>query len=165
MAYRFTGHARVNPTNPRAFGICDRCGFLNNLENLGYQHEWRGSRLMNIRLRVCPRCTDRPFIFNKPIIYPPDPVPVLDPRPQNFTVANSGSPFTPPLPWPVQPLGPPIPGPDYLTDDDGNVLTTDGDYPLVTNDSPPQPPPTPVYVTPPLPPLPPEIEEGGFSEP
>ncbi len=69
--------------------------------------EWRGPRLMNIRLRVCPKCTDVPFIFAKPIIYPPDPMPVYDPRPENFTNANLGSPVVP-LPWPVQPIGPPV---------------------------------------------------------
>lgn len=31
--------------------------------------------------KVCNRCLDKPFIFNKPIILPPDPVPVKDPRP------------------------------------------------------------------------------------
>lgn len=151
---------------------------------------------------------DVPFIFNKPIIYPPDPVPVSDPRPQNFTIANAGGGLTPevltyhyltddagnilyddagnpiplttdeppihaagcfqlpgppmpapqPLPWPVYPIGPPIPCPTYLTDDNGNVLYGDNGYPLVTDDSAPQPPPIPVFVTPPLPPLPPEIE-------
>lgn len=136
-----------------------------NLNRLNYQFDWRGPKLANLRLRVCPPCTDRASIWLKPIIYPPDPVPVLDPRPQNFTIANNGSPFIPPLPWPTQPLGPPIPGPYYLTDDDGNILYDDGGHPLVADNSPPQPPPFPVYVTPPLPPLPTDIEEGGFSEP
>jgi len=56
---------------------------------------------------------DKPFIFNKPIIYPPDPVPIVDPRPENFTNVNNGSPVTP-LPWPVQPIGPPVPSPPTL---------------------------------------------------
>src|SRR5216684_3325594 len=105
MSWRFTGKARVSPTRPQAFGVCDRCSGWFNLVDLHYQFEWRGPRLMNIRLRVCDRCYDKPFIFNKPIIYPPDPVPVFDPRPENFTVANNGSPIVP-LPWPVQPVGP-----------------------------------------------------------
>jgi hypothetical protein len=102
------------------------------LNRLNYQMEWRGARLMNIRLRVCPQCTDRPFLFNRPIIYPPDPVPVRDPRPQNFEIPNNGSPFAPPLPWPVQSVGPAVASPPT--------------------------PAYPVYVTPPLPPLPEDIE-------
>jgi len=136
MAWRATGRAQVDPNHPEAFGVCDRCGFWWNLNRLRYQFEWRGSRLMNIRLRVCPQCWDTPFIFAKPIVYPPDPVPVSDPRVQNFQIANNGSPYTPPLPWPTQSVGP------------------------VNNDHPPYP----VQPTPPLPPLPPDIE-WEFSEP
>ena len=40
-----TGRARVNPRHPEAFGVCDRCGFWNQLNSLGYQHEWRGARV------------------------------------------------------------------------------------------------------------------------
>ncbi len=75
---------------------------------------------------------DRPFLFNRPIVYPPDPQPVVDPRPQNFQIADNGSPFVPPLPWPVQAVGPPVASPPT--------------------------PAAPVYVTPPLPPLPQDIE-------
>ena len=117
------------PQHPEAFGVCDRCGFWFNLIDLKYQHEWRGPRLMNIRLRVCNKCMDVPFIFAKPIIYPPDPVPVRDPRPQNFEIPDNGSPAPNELPWPVQQSGPPAVG---------------------------RPPP--VYVTPPLPLLPQNIE-------
>lgn len=110
-----------------------------NHVNGHWQHEWRGPRLVNIRVFVCGRCLDKPFIFNKPIIYPPDPVPIKYAFPENFSVANNGSPFVPPLPWPSHVSGPVVPMPPT--------------------------PEYPVYVTPPLPPLPPEIEEGGFSEP
>jgi|SRR5271166_4516920 len=122
MSWRFTGHARVNSRSPQAFGVCDRCGMWYNLVNLHYQYEWRGPRLANIRLRVCPRCLDIPFIFNRPLIIPPDPIPVWDPRPQNFIAADEGTDPLPPLPWPVQPLAqapPPTPGgpsvpPDFI---------------------------------------------------
>ena len=57
----------------------------------------------------------------------------------NYYIANNGSPFTPPLPWPTATLGPVVampPTPEY-----------------------------PVYETPPLPPLPQDIEQDGYSEP
>ncbi len=139
LAWRFTGRAKVDPNHPSAFGVCDRCGFWDQLDNLRYQHEWRGPRLMNIRLRVCAKCMDVPNNWSRPIIYPPDPVPRLDPRPQNFQIPDNGSPFPPPLPWPSQESGPVVPMPPT--------------------------PEWPVYVTPPNPPLPPDIEEGGATEP
>lgn len=163
MAWRYTGKARVDPNNPQAFGVCDRCSFWFNLVNLGYQREWRGPRLVNTRARVCAACMDKPFIFNKPIIYPPDPVPVRDPRPQNFEVANNGSPFTPPLPWPVQPSGPVVQE-WYVLADDGDIILDDAGRPILVDGSPFVPEP-PVYVTPPLPALPQEIEQDGYSEP
>lgn len=163
MAWRQTGKARVDPQAPRAFGVCDRCSAWFNLVDLRYQHEWRGRKLTNIRLRVCDRCMDVPFIFNRPIIYPPDPTPVDDPRPENFTIANNGSPFAPPLPWPVQPIQPPAEL-IYVTAPDGSgdyVIADNGDY-ILAPDSPDPPPSPPVYETPPLPPLPPGIMQ---SEP
>ncbi len=153
-----TGRARVDPQHPEAFGVCDRDGMWYNLRDLFWQFDWRGPRLMNLRIRVCRKCLDQPSNAFRTIIYPPDPVPVADPRPQNFAIPNNGSPFAPPLPWPVQAPGPPIPGPYYLLDDNGNIMLDDSGYPMVTDNSPPQPPPTPVYVTPPLPPLPEDIE-------
>lgn len=136
MSWRYHGKAKLNPNAPSAWGRCDRCSFWYLLSELNYQMEWRGARLMNIRLRVCPKCTDRPYIFNRPLILPPDPVPKADPRPENFQIADNGSPTQPPLPWPQQSPGPVVPGA-------------------------PQPP---VYVTPPLPPLPPDIGLGYPNE-
>jgi hypothetical protein len=73
---------RVDPKSPRAGGICDRCGERYLLDDLNWQFDWRGPRLMNLRLRVCYRCMDKPFEHNRPIITPPDPQPVLNPRPR-----------------------------------------------------------------------------------
>ncbi len=139
MAWRFTGRAKVDPNYPQAFGVCGRCGFWYNLVDLQGQREWRGPKLVDIRIKVCRKCTDRPFVFNRPLILGPDPVPVRDPRPQNFEIPDNGSPFPPPLPWPSQEAGPVVPMPPT--------------------------PEWPVYVTPPNPPLPPDIEEGGETEP
>lgn len=212
MSWRYTGRAKVDPSNPVSFFCCDRCGFWHNRTDGAFQFEWRGQRLVNTQLFVCPRCLDTPFVFNRPIVYPPDPKPVWPVREQNFTVANSGGGLSPevltyhyltdddgniltddagnplttdqppdhpatcftlpvasqprpqPLPWPINPIGPPLPCPTYLTDDAGNILYDDNGYPLVTDDSAPQPPPIPVFVTPALPPLPQEIG-WTFSEP
>jgi hypothetical protein len=157
MSWRYYGRAKVSRRSPSAFGVCDRCGFWNNLDNLRWQFEWRGQRLLNTYLRVCPKCLDVPFLLNKAIILPPDPVPRTNPRLQNFEAANNGTNPLPPLPWPVQAIGPAL-EPIYLLDDQGNVLLDDAGYPLLADGSPMPAPPTPVYVTPPLPPLPSDIE-------
>lgn len=141
MAWRFTGRAKVDANYPQAFGVCDRCGFWYNLVNLNYQHAWRGERLMNIRLRVCSRCMDRPAAFLRPLILPPDPVPVADPRPQNFSVVG-----------PVITVDQPVP--IYLLDDAGHILTDDQGHPLLADDSPSLYPPAPTYPVPSPPPLP-----------
>lgn len=75
------GKARVNPTAPQGFALCDRCGVPNNLVNLRYQYQWRGTTLQNTRFKVCPRCYDVPSEFLRTIFLPPDPMPLIDPRP------------------------------------------------------------------------------------
>ena len=77
-----SGRAVTNPQNPRAFGVCDRCGFWFNLHKLRYQHEWQGKKLINLRFRVCKTCMDVPNPQLKARIAPQDPVPVSDPRPE-----------------------------------------------------------------------------------
>lgn len=77
----YHGRAQVDANAPEAMACCDRCGFLYSHPDLQWQYEWRGNQLQNTYLLVCDRCLDVPFIFNRPIILPPDPVPIRDPRP------------------------------------------------------------------------------------
>jgi hypothetical protein len=77
-----SGRAVTNPSDPRAFGVCDRCGIWFNLWTLRYQYEWQGSILMNLRFRVCSGCMDIPNPQLMARRLPPDPVPVHDPRPE-----------------------------------------------------------------------------------
>lgn len=116
-----SGRAITNPTKPRAFGVCDRCGIWYNLYKLTYQYEWQGTQLINTRKRVCAVCMDKPNPQMKARLAPPDPVPVYDPRPENFIASRfdpspvSGNPisteWTPPPR--LRPLGtePPDTGP------------------------------------------------------
>lgn len=90
MGYRFHGRARVNPRSPSAFGVCDKCGFLTNLVSLTFQMEWRGNALASTGEKVCQRCYDRPNPQLRPRLVPPDPIPVLQPRPENYALANQG---------------------------------------------------------------------------
>lgn len=86
MAWRPHGHARVSSRNPRAFAVCDRCGSWWQHIDLQWQSQWAGTRLQNLRLLVCDRCIDVPQPQLKARILQPDPVPIMNPRPENFSV-------------------------------------------------------------------------------
>jgi hypothetical protein len=89
-----SGRARTSPSNPRAHAICDRCGFRYNHFQLRWQYDWRGASLMNIKLLVCDRCYDEPQQQLRAIVIPADPVPVMNPRIQDFVVAETNNRFT-----------------------------------------------------------------------
>jgi len=78
------GRARASARNPRAFGVCDRCGFWFNHDRLRFQFDWAGNALINKQLLVCSRCYDKPQQQLRAIILPADPVPIRNPRPEFF---------------------------------------------------------------------------------
>lgn len=84
------GRARVSVKNAEAFGICDCCGFLYNLNQLRWQYAWQGAQLINQNLRHCPSCLDIPNEQGRQIVIPPDPVPVPNPRPELQSELTSG---------------------------------------------------------------------------
>lgn len=86
MAWRFHGRATVDPANPRAFGFCDRCGFLYNLDDLQWQYQYVGTGLQNLRILVCDTCLDVPQPQLQVIILPPDPPPVFNARPEPYAL-------------------------------------------------------------------------------
>lgn len=83
------GRARVSTRNPNAFGICDRCGILYNHNQLSWQFDWAGASLINKRLLVCETCNDTPQQQLRAIVVPADPVPIQNPRVQDYSVAES----------------------------------------------------------------------------
>lgn len=72
---------KIDPSAPRAYGICDCCGFAFALSALRYQKQWAGPRIINLHYRVCDVCYDIPNHRNFPYALPADPVAVRDPRP------------------------------------------------------------------------------------
>jgi len=74
------GHASVDPRSPSAFAICDRCGFLYNHRDLKWEVQWRGRQIERTGYLVCDTCWDTPNPTLRPIVLPPDPVPILNPR-------------------------------------------------------------------------------------
>lgn len=113
------GRAQVSSKNPQAFAICDRCGFLYNHKDLGWQYDWGGASLINKRILVCRPCMDEAQEQLRAIVLPPDPVPIINPRVEpyaldetNYTVTTS-----PPIIDPI--TGIPIPQFEYLLDENG----------------------------------------------
>lgn len=82
------GRARVSTRSPQAFGICDRCGFLYNHNTLRWQYDWRGASIQNTRQLVCRTCLDRPQEQLRALVVPADPMPIQNPRPQNYVAAS-----------------------------------------------------------------------------
>lgn len=74
------GHARLDPRSPRAFGICDQCGFLYNHADLRWEVQFYGNQIQKTGFLVCPTCWDVPNPQLKPKVLPADPVPILNPR-------------------------------------------------------------------------------------
>lgn len=115
-----TGRARVDPRRPNAFGVCDQCGFLYNLNQLKKQQQWTGPSLSWQGTLVCAHCYDKPQPQLRTIRLPPDPLPKAMPRPElgfSNSVASEG--FTIISLWPS---GTPLNYEVLLTDGDGQEI-------------------------------------------
>lgn len=84
------GHAVTDASFPVHQFQCDRCGQWWSGQHAINQVDWRGPRLMALNIIVCPPCNDVPFIYNRPIVTPPDPIPVRNPRPAQTNTGSNG---------------------------------------------------------------------------
>ena len=78
--------AKTSATNPRAWGTCEACGFITNHEKLQWRYDWRGQRLQNLKILVCQYCIYKPQRQLGTIILPPDPVPIMNARPEQYNI-------------------------------------------------------------------------------
>jgi hypothetical protein len=86
-------HVQIDPESPEALGICDYTGFVFKRKDLIKQMEWRGNALVWTGFYVGRPYVDQPNEQLRPPILPPDPVPVTDPRPPQYSTTswnNSG---------------------------------------------------------------------------
>jgi len=79
-------HARVDPTSPAGWGTCDRSGFIGQQRDLVNQMQWRGLKLMPTNIRVLPQYLDKPQRQLGTIILSPDPVPLMNARPEQYPI-------------------------------------------------------------------------------
>ena len=78
--------AEVDPHSPRGWATSDRNGFVGNLENLKWQFEWRGSHLINTRVLMHEDELDIPQRQLGTLVIPPDPIPLINARPENYNI-------------------------------------------------------------------------------
>jgi hypothetical protein len=111
MSWRPHGHAEVDPYNPSAFAVCDRCGFWYNLKDLVWQWQYAGVGLVNLRILVCTRtCLDLPQPQLQALVLPADPPPVFNARPEPYDLDET----------------------DWLSTQDGVVIDTQDGTPIIT---------------------------------
>jgi len=89
-----SGRATTNASAPRAHAICDRCGFRYNINELRWQHDFRGKTLQNLRILVCETCEDTPQHQLKPRIIPPDPLPIQNARTEPYVYDSLDNRYT-----------------------------------------------------------------------
>src|SRR6516162_9261520 len=137
--YQARGRIRsISARRPRAFGVCDRCGFQYTHSTLRWQMEWSGSSLRNLRILVCKECLDIPNPQLRVYVPGPDPLPIQNPRPELDR-------------------GPPMQ--TYPLRDNWNRIVRQNDESIIVvqgeagNPGPPPPPTPPVPPTPPTPPV------------
>lgn len=78
--------AATDPTAPRGWATSDRSGFIGLHKNLRYQFQWRGTQLVNTQLLVYEDEYDEPQRQLGTIILPPDPVPLMNARPEQYYI-------------------------------------------------------------------------------
>jgi len=111
MPWRQHGRAEVDAWQPRSFGVCDRCGFLYNLDDLKWQKQYAGVGVVSLEILVCDRCLDRMQPQLTATILPIDPEPIMDPRPEYYAVDEV----------------------DYLVDQNGDILVDQDGNKIVAN--------------------------------
>ena len=78
--------ARTNATAPEAWATSDRNGMIYNHPDLVWQHQWAGTQLINLRVLVGRDEYDTPNRQLGTIILPPDPVSIVNARPEPYAV-------------------------------------------------------------------------------
>lgn len=53
---------------------------------MSWQFEWAGTRLTNLRILVCDMCLDEPQRQLGTVLLPPDPMPVMNARPEQYAM-------------------------------------------------------------------------------
>lgn len=83
---RHPRRASVNPTAPRAWRTSDRNGMVGTHAKMVWQYDWAGLELINKRILIHPDELDKPQRQLGTLILPPDPVPIMNARPEQYAI-------------------------------------------------------------------------------
>ncbi len=64
---------------------------IGNHDNMVWQHDWRGTSLVNLRILVHPDELDEPQRQLGTIILPPDPPSIMNARPEGYAIDEVSS--------------------------------------------------------------------------
>lgn len=78
--------ADVDPDNLSAWSTSDRNGFITNHRKMRWQWDWNGPQLINKRILVDQDELDIPQEQLRSIVIPPDPNPLMNARPEPYTI-------------------------------------------------------------------------------
>lgn len=76
-----SGRGRISMRRPQGLAECDRCSGWHNHADMIRQYQWAGNKLIDTGLLVGRDCLDRPQDQFRSLILPPDPYPLINPRP------------------------------------------------------------------------------------
>jgi hypothetical protein len=86
MAWRpHPKRAETDPQAPRAWATCDRSGMQTNHFKLQQQRQWAGTQIIDEKFLVDGDFNDEPQRQLGTLILPPDPPPIMNARPENYT--------------------------------------------------------------------------------
>jgi hypothetical protein len=81
---RHPRRAEVNPNHPQGWGTSDRNGHVGNLAKMKFQYDWAGAKIINKRILVHEDELDIPQRQLGVLIIPPDPLPLMNARPESY---------------------------------------------------------------------------------
>jgi hypothetical protein len=113
--------ARTSTRSPRCWGTDDRSGFIGNLEDFQWQYEWAGTKLINQHILCHPRYIDKPQEQLRTIKIPRDPDPIINARPEPYSVDEGLMPMT------TDPAYPGDSG-EVIRDENGNYIGVEPAY-------------------------------------
>lgn len=113
MAYRWhPKNSETDPDAPTAWATADCCGFIWPITKLIWQYQFQGTMVpQNTRMLVCPKHVDPLNYQLQAYILPPDPLPVMNARPEPYALDESS----------------------WLGTQDGDTITTQDGVPITTN--------------------------------
>jgi hypothetical protein len=83
---RHPRRAEVDPSAPAAWATSDRSGFVGNHADLRWQHDYAGFDVVSQNFLVFPDEYDVPNRQLGALILPPDPTPIMNARPEQYTI-------------------------------------------------------------------------------